>query len=657
MNLHRNPMASAIALSLACSLVTACGGGGSGVVRSSPPPAAPATPPPASPPAPPPPPTIVGPCQAPITSDCTIATSVAYMGGGRDSAHRLQVGDQAVLQLGGSTNDSKPLAPGTYRFAGGTAVSGTLQISSGNTLVSDVAVIAVGDIWNAGLIRGDIDNRGRLWLAGTVEGNVENVGYFYLLSGSAEHTGWPAFQNTIRGNLHQSAAGTLDVSVPTTGIADYTYTLDITGQAHLGGTLLLRSPGDGWDAYPLPATPTSGHVLHAAGGVFGTFDRWISPGLFIEGSIRYGANDVWFDLTRISVQAAMAGQGFGGITLASAGNLDRALAIADGFTTAPNTSQSRFLRSAGRLLWLGDAQQAARSLDSLAGSLHVDTVGALANDDALARGIGARTLALQPGDRAGAWSRLQGGDTIAGFDHWLSPRLLAGATAAQARDARSDHSGGQSQNQSPQAALYLRWFGNDGWYAGGSTGYAQHGLWLDRRIDLADGGQWNAHAQRRLGIASFDVEAGRRFGSGSMTVAPYLWLAADAIRSEAAIEQGQTGFELSLQANTRASLDAGLGVRIGKRWSVGETGWLAFDADARVRQRLVQAGDPLRAAFIGVPDLWFDVPGHEARNGTWLDLGLRGGFGHGWAWSVGHAGSLTGQANGRRWQVGLARRF
>jgi hypothetical protein len=333
--------------------------------------------------------------------------------------------------------------------------------------------------------------------------------------------------------------------------------------------------------------------------------------------------------------------------------VDRALAIADGFAAAPNPTQSRFLRSAGRLLWLDDAQQAARSLDSLSGSLHVDAMHALAQDDTLARGIGARTLALQAGSAVGAWTRMQGGNTLAGVDQWLSPQLLVGATATNTDDLHRD-AFGLAQQASPQAAAYLRWFGNEGWYAGGSAAYAQHALALDRRIELGDGVAWNAHARRRLGIASLDLEAGRRFDTGGLHVAPYVWLGADATRSARALEQGESGFELALQANTQSRMDSGVGLRIGKAWRWGDTGWLSLDADARYRQQLAQAGDPLRASFIGVPDAVFDLPGHAAVRGTWLDLGLRGGFGRGWAWSLGHAGSLSAASTAHRWQLGLA---
>lgn len=723
MNIRYNSIASAIASILACSLLAACGGGGGGaMVRSSPPPQ---SPPPTGnpPPAPPPPSTPASPCPAPVTGDCVVVGAAEQqLPGGRQSDHALIIGNESTMG-----NLSLWLGDDS-RFGGGTFIRyGTLFMSGGSVrtgvdpatvdgtiLQSNVMVgergrfyIQSGGRTHAGILRGNVENRGVLGIFGRVEGQVENHGVATIhgtVTGNVSNRGSAIFSgviggswtndgrldvgdplngtspNRIDGDFRQSNAGILGILLPSEGpwAGSYTSTLFVGGRAELGGVLELRRAwyNDygafyGYLIAPLPSAPVSFQILHANGGVFGRFSEW-RPGdwldendaprpLFIEGNLRYDSHDVWFDLTRVSVQAAMAGQGFGGITLASAGNLDRALASADGFALQPRPAlaavQSSFLRSAGRLLWLDDAQQAARSLDSLAGSLHVDAMEALARDDVLARGIGARTLALHPGDHAGAWSRVHGGNSVAGFDQWLSPRLLVGASATNAGGGGGDASGGHAMHASPQAALYLRWFGNDGWYAGGGVGYAQHALALDRRIDLADGGTWNAHAQRRLGIASLDAEAGRRFTVGGATLAPYAWLGADVVRSERALEQGQTGFELALQANSQARLDGGVGVRLGKRWRLGDAGWLALDGDARYRQRLAQAGDPLRAAFVGVPDAWFDVPAHAVRRGSWLDLGLRGGFGTGWDWSLTHAGSLTGDGRDRRWQFGLQHAF
>lgn len=574
----------------------------------------------------------------PITGDCVVEGQYTLtfdefgMSGGRQSDHQLFVHGGA--NGGGWVN----LGQGEYRFSGGTTIAGT-SLVVWDTLLSDVRILR--DYTGLGF-----NGESEFWLLGTVKGNVVNEQLMNVRCWSGIHSCSNIPHQRIDGNYTQLPQGTLEMVLGRG--------LQITGLATLDGDLRLTR-GDA--NYVLPNAPGNILVLHADGGVTGQFARWNTQSLFLEGALRYMSNDVFFDATRISLQAATAAQGMSGTTLVSAGNVDRALAVADGFASAPNAVQSRFLQSAGRLLWIGDAQQAARSLDSLAGSLHVEAMDALARDDGLARGIGARALALQPGGHAGAWSRLQGDGTIAGFDQWLSPRLLVGATASEASGLATDALGGQTQHDSPQAALYLRWFGDDGWYAGGSAGYARHALGLDRRIDLADGGNWNAHAQRRLGIASLDAEAGRRFAFAGMAIAPYAWMGADLLRSERARELGQTGFELALQANRQARLEAGLGLRVGRQWRFGDTGWVALDADARYRRRLAQAGDPLRAAFVGVPDAWFDLSAHEARVGTWLELGLHGGFGHGWGWSLGHAGSLT-DANGQRhWQFGLQRRF
>lgn len=687
--LHR-----ALALAIATPfLLAACSGGG-GVVRSSPPPA---SVPPAATPPPPPVSSLPSPCPAPVTGDCTVTGSATQqLPGGRQSTHALVIGtDVAPGALDFWTGDDSRfdggtrIQNGTLSLSTGGARAGTSPSSEGTVLRSDVFVGERGSLGvlsggaRGGMLIGNVDNRGQFYLSGTVLGRVTNLGSTILVGrvgGSLDNAGrlevGQAFLgpslNRIDGHFSQTGSGVLRSLLPATGdwAGSHTSMLSIGGHASLDGTLELAraiwNDYGAWYGYlaaPLPTAPLSLQILHADGGVSGTFRDWRAAPwndesdrpqpLFIEGNLRYGSNDVWFDLSRVSVAAAMATQSAEALTLESAGNLDRALAVADAMV-APDATQARFLQSAGRLLWMDDAAQAVRSLDSLAGSLHIDAMQALARDDALARGIGARTLAMQADSAAGRWARTQGADTLAGVDQWLSPRLLAGAVATHAADIHRD-AFGAAADASPQAAAYVRWFGDDGWYAGGSAGYAQHALALDRRVDLGDGGVSNAHSQRRLGIASLDLEAGRRFASGRVRFAPYAWVGADGMRSERALEQGQTGFELALQANTRASVDAGVGLRVGTSWRCGDTGWLSMDADARYGQPLAKAGDSLRASFLGVPDAVFDLPGHDAAHGTWLDLGLRGGFGRGWAWSLGHAGSLSGGSRDRRWQLGLVR--
>ena len=462
----------------------------------------------------------------------------------------------------------------------------------------------------------------------------------------------------VTGDYEQRESGTLVFELTSPGWA--AQPLGISGRAYLDGTLELAPLSDWTGTYPLP-TPGAQPILHADGGVFGKFARWTSPGLFIEGSIRYGSNDVWFDLTRASVAAAMASNGISSaLTLASANNLDRLFVRTDGLALmapgARTDAQHRMLASAGSVLRIADVAQATRTLNSLSGTTHVDAMQASLQQGISDAATGQRLASMQPGLAAGAWSTSTAAGNTSGFDQWLSSRLLLGVQAGQGSDQTRD-TFGQASRLSPQAGAYLRWFGDDGWYAGGNLGYAQHTLALARTRDLGFGGRWNAHARHRFNVAGVQGEAGRRMPLAGGTLTPYVALEATALRSERSIEQGRTGFELAMQPAMQAQLGASLGLRFGRDWRIGDTGWLRLDADARVQRRSADAGDPLRAVFVGVPDLWFDVPSTTNATSGWLDLGLRGGFGPDWSWSFAHARPLAGRRAGQTWSIGLHRGF
>lgn len=586
----------------------------------------------------------------PINGDCVITTQ-GLMLESRESAHRL------VVRNG---SQSLGLVGSTYRFDGGTSIeAGRLVVGSGSSgstsyfnpetvLISDTTVAKDGALVVTGHVVGNVANAGTVALWGSIVGNLTNHGRLDV-SGTQYGNAM-----SVAGNFNQSSVGALAFALAPAGW-DSPAPLRVTGQAHLGGTLLIEEYSDAWGPYPLP-TAGAHWILHAEGGVFGSFDRWISPGLFIDGSLRYDSHDVWFDLTRISLQAAVAGNGVGGaVTLASAANLDRAFAQADGFAAAPGSAaRQRFLQSAGHLLWLADPEQAQRSIDSLSGAMHADLLHTAVRDGD-ARAIDARLARMQPDIAGGAWSQADAHGTFAGIDRWISPRVLVGGSSGiGVTDHGTDASGGQSDGQSQGTIAYLRWYGDDGRYAGARAGYARHSLAIDRPIDLARGGIWHARSQRALHVASLQAEAGRAWPLAGGRFATYMALDTAAMRSERATELGNTGFELALQAATQAELGASLGLRFAREWRFDNAGWLQLEAGVHHRQPLASAGAPLRAAFVGVPDAWFDLHGapHSAASG--FDLGLSGRIDNAWRWSL-QSRHGNGSIDARAWQLRLMR--
>ena len=644
MNTRATRIASAIASTLACSLLAACGGGSGGLTRttSSPPPV---TPPPAAPPPTAPPTAGFNPCPAPVTGDCIVQLPAST----RENLPAMSSPHALVLR-GGELG----LVADSYRFDGGTRVeAGWLGIGIGRNmstsatqLTSALSVSQGATVVVWATVNGDVSNAGQFELHETVNGRFANHGRLYTTA--ANYGNAPR----IVGDFVQGGTATLAFALAPNGW-DSPTPLHVFGRAELGGTLELIRYNDAWGSHPLPAT-IAHHILHADGGVFGSFDRWTSPGLFVEGSLRYGSNDVWFDLARISLQAGASANGIGSaLTLASAGNIDRALA-AEGFIGAPGIARQHFLASASRLLWMSDPMQAQRALDSLSGLPQAVALDAALHDAGMPPALSAHLDRRALTHAAGAWAQTHVAGMRTGFDHWLGPQLLAGVHAARADGALANAGlDASSQHEDQRAGAYARWLGHDGWYAGADAGHVRRTLRLDRRIDFGSAGHWNSQSRRMLHMTTLGGEAGRMlpFAGGRLT--PFLRLDAGAVHGAGTIEQGGSGFELALDPVMLRRLDAGFGLRYARDWRASNGPWLQLHAGAGMRHALWKDGDPQRAAFTGAPTAWFDLPGAQQRRPAWFELGLQGGFGHDWRWAMQGMHGAGHQA----WHLRLARNF
>ena len=631
-------------LCIAALLLSACasGGGGNLAQTSSPPP---------PPPSPPPPPPPAGePCPPPITGDCvvegqhTLTFDEYGMSGGRQSDHKLFV-------LGGDSGDGwVNLKQGEYRFGGGTEIAGATLVVW-DRLVSDVRILH--DDTGMGFA-----GQSELWLLGTVQGDVRNEERLNLRCWSGIHDCASIPQQRIEGNYTQLAEGELE-----TVLGRH---LQVTGTATLDGRLLLV----GGDAqYVLPTAPSNVLVLHAGGGVDGMFDSWSTNSLFLEGALRYTANDVFFDATRISLQAAAAANGISHpLSLASAANLDRALAGADGFALAPQASlddaQRRFLASAASILWLQDPAQAIRSFDSLAGHAHAAMQGTLHRDAARASAqMDARLARQNYGIGPLSWaaaSRLHpAGHGLeglsAGIDQWLSPRLLVGGsvTGGQA-SLRFDHLGGQGWGESPGAGIHAHYRG-DGWHATGMLGAGRTWLQLQRPIELGTAGHHLAHSQRSFVHGFAHGELARDMPLGGGRLVPFVALDYSIARSDAFAEQGDTGLELIAGPSRQTRFSSAVGARYARAWTFGRHR-LRLELDARYRRDL-RDEDSLHAAFRGVPDVWFDVPAQREPGASELRVGLGGEFGRHSLWSMDYAHGFDGDRRDAGWMFGLRHAF
>ena len=648
------PRLSLLALCMAgILLLPACSGGGGGsgysgaMVRPNPPP------PPPAPPPPPPPAPVFDPTQPP-SINTTGDVQITLVSGASQS--RNNVSTLGAISVSGS-GDSVFVLGGTNRFDAGTTVSSGQLFLAGN-LFSDVSVQqgARLSFYEANIV-------GDVLMAGTfspVFDDIGDGGFDYYLSWGSE----------IWGDYTQTSTGTMAVALGVTkGVV--APLLDIHGVARLQGTLAVDV-----DPVYVTSVPRAEWILRASGGVVGQFDRWINSGpLFITGNLRYMPNDVFFDITRISAQAAMATSPFAdAATLASAAHLDRAFDAADAFADLPrdglSDAQRQFLSSAAAIQRIGDHAQAAATLDSLSGQAHASAQGLLLERAAAPSAqLRTRLDRVRAGMQAGAWSQRIGGGQVSGgigasygvagqaggFDQWLGNGWLLGASAGWS-DSRMqfERQGGDARADMPMANVYLHRRGRDDTYFTGVTGYGHARLTLDRPLDLASAGRHHAHSERDVSLAYVHAEAGRTFAVGGGRLTPFASAAWSVLRSDGFVEQGDSGFELIAQPSGETRMSGGAGMRYLRDWRIGGDGWMQLDVSAQYRHVFARGGDPVHAAFAGAPMAGFQLDGLPFDDGHGvLGFGLAGGWRDAWRWFVVYDTAFAGDALDDAWSAGL----
>src|SRR5690606_13016950 len=113
-------------------------------------------------------------------------------------------------------------------------------------------------------------------------------------------------------------------------------------------------------------------------------------------------------------------------------------------------------------------------------------------------------------------------------------------------------------------------------------------------------------SRRSFGHAFAHAEVGRELALGTARMVPFVALDYGLARSDGFAEHGSTGVELVAGPSRHEQVSTSVGARLEQDWDVGRRG-LRLELDARWRRDL-GAGDPLLAAFRGVPDVQFELP-------------------------------------------------
>lgn len=505
---------------------------------------------------------------------------------------------------------------GGYRFAGGTRVEGgVLRVSSmpgAPGLVSNVHVGPQGRLAVFGDVRGNVDNHGAVDLWETVHGDLANAGTVYA---PGMHYGTSM---RIGGDVSQSAEGTLEFALLPPEWEQIAAPLHVDGQARLASTRALLPYADAWGPYAPPAIGTH-WILHAERGISGRFDTWEARSMFIEGTPRYEAQDLWLYLTHVELDQAMQAGGASPLAVAAAANVQAALDGAPGL-----------LGPIAPLLWLDDPRRAERAFESLAGHAHAGLEARLHWHLAAAGRLDAQLARLSHAPQPLAWSAAGPGTPgiLAGSGPWLGPRLLAGVAAAHGpAHLPFAAGGGVAWGRTSLAAAHLHYRG-DAWHATTQLGAGRTWLQLQRPLDTGDGRPHLARSRRAAAQAFAHVQLARDMPLGGGRLQPLASLDYSRIDGEAFAELGDTGLELVGEASRRSRLAAALGARYSRHW---RRLWLELEAQ---RHQALQAAAPVHAGFRAAPAVRFRLPDLQPRGGATLGLRLGGPLEHRWEWDL-----------------------
>ncbi len=491
--------------------------------------------------------------------------------------------------------------------------SGTLVLAANSTYTGDTRVEGGVLAVDAGMTGSDffVATGGTLRGQGNIAGDVRNAGH--LQAGTA---GGTALQ--IGGNYVQDATGTLDAYIGRK--------LTVGGTATLAGTLNMLGVATGYTASAREG------VLHANGGLSGTFATLTSAGNFLGAVLEYDPDDVFLDIHRLDVSLAAQSMGLSAASQSGAVRVEDAFRALDGGAQA--TAAPSFLQAAGELQRTEGTDAAERALSSLSGELHAtDAALALLAADGGRRALESRFDAARP---AGAWAAPLDGSRSVGsafgsdLRGWtMGQEFRAGDATWGTAFSRSEGTlwnsarRDRSRDVQTEAQVYAARSGEGGAYVFGRAAFGRMQRDLQREIVLgaSDYGVDSRYADRYW---TASLQAGRRFGAFGGTLVPYAGVQTLELQRGAFAEDGAAGFGLRADASRFALSQALLGTRYAHGWRAGAA---QFDLHAYAEwQRTLARSGAIEASFTGV-----DARAPIALDVLGRDTGALGaGFGAAW---------------------------
>jgi outer membrane autotransporter protein len=284
------------------------------------------------------------------------------------------------------TLDGRGSASLTKSSDGTLLLNGDNSAFSGTTTVAEGKLI-VGDVNNSSAVLGGTINV----LSGATLGGYGSVGDTTIQAGGILSPGNSIGILTVDGSLTLQPGSVLEVEIAANGAANRRSDIvGVTGMATISGGMLSVSAIDPQTSYQ---NGQNYSILHANGGVSGTFDTVVSKSAFLNLSVNYMANDIVLNVAikedpvvPVDPETPTPGGPEGPGTsepeqpspalFTTVAQTRNQLASAGGLDTLAQTGSSLALYNT--LLMLS-ADEARTAFDSLSGEVYASATGALIN--------------------------------------------------------------------------------------------------------------------------------------------------------------------------------------------------------------------------------------------------------------------------------------
>ncbi|MFC3552245.1 S8 family serine peptidase [Lysobacter cavernae] len=470
----------------------------------------------------------------------------------------------------------------------------------------------------------------RLELANvSIDGSLENLGTA-VVTGGAGHL--------IMGNFHQGAAGQLQMQVGSR--------ITVSGLAQIdGGDLSIIGKVTG---YTHGSTET---LISTTGGVTGAFNSLSrGPGVLLEGALRYSANQVMLDITRLEVTAVAQSFGLAPASLSSAERVEGAFDAIDAGMINEGQGSTEFIAGAGAIQGVASASAVEQTLSSLSGELHnADAQFALMAIESNRYALESRVDALQSAPLDGAWAQglksqramsrfdVDANGWMLGHDRRYGAHLTFGAALSETDGyAWHDLRGDRERNRQVEGQLYASW-NTGGSYLLGSLAVGRMQRWMQREI-LLGGEAFRVDSDYAHRYSTLGLQAGHHFDVSRAQVTPYLGAQVLRLDRDGFSEQGAAGFGLSATDSSLSATQALMGARFAHDWRLGQALW-TLQGRVEWQHLLSQSGGDIAARFTAL-DVWSPIVGGALDR----DVGV---FGLGLSTRLGRGGQISFDVDGR----------